>query len=131
MAKKSILFVCIGNCCRSQMAEGFASKLSGDKYEIYSAGSRPAGFVHPDAIAVMKEIGIDISSQYSKGVGQVPAKDIDYFIAMGCGDTCPVVSAKNRIEWDIEDPIGKDIEFFRKTRDVIGSKVDKLLKSLE
>lgn len=66
-AKKSILFACIGNCCRSQMAEGFALKLAGDKFDIYSAGTHPAGFVHPDAIAVMKEVGVDISAQYSKG----------------------------------------------------------------
>jgi protein-tyrosine-phosphatase len=113
------------------MAEGFAKKLAGDKFEIYSAGSRPAGFVHPDAIKVMKEIGIDISSQYSKGVDQIPVKDIDYLISMGCGDTCPVVSAKNRLEWQIEDPMGKGIEDFRKVRDIIGSKVETFLKSLD
>jgi len=138
--KKSILFACIGNCCRSQMAEGFAKKIAGERYDVYSAGTRPAGFVHPDAIAVMHEVGIDISSQYSKGFNQVPVKSFDHFVTMGClpaevstkagGDTCPVVAAKNRIDWQIEDPIGQPIEVFRRVRDEIEAKVKELLAQI-
>lgn len=129
MAKKKILFACIGNCCRSQMAEGFAEKLAGDKFEIYSAGSQPAGYVHPDAIAGMKELGIDISSQYSKGFDQVP-KDLDYVITMGCGEECPLVAAKQRMDWPIPDPIGQGIDYFRQVRDDLKSRVQKLLSSI-
>ena len=124
MAKKKILFACIGNCCRSQMAEGFAKKLAGDKFDIYSAGTRPAGFVHPDAIAVMKEAGIDISSQYSKGINQVPEKNFDYLVTMGCGETCPFVPTKEKVDWQIEDPIGQPIEVFRRVRDDIKARVE-------
>ena len=127
MAKKKILFVCIGNCCRSQMAEGFAKKIAGDKFDIYSAGTRPAGFVHPDAIAVMKELGIDISSQYSKGINQVPVKNFDHLITMGCGETCPFVPTKEKLDWQIEDPIGQPIEVFRRVRDIIKSRVEGLV----
>lgn len=130
MAKKKILFACIGNCCRSQMAEGFAKKLAGDKFEIYSAGTRPAGFVHHDAIAVMKEIGIDISSHYSKGFDQVPAEKFDYVVTMGCSKTCPVVPTKEKIDWDIEDPIGQPIEVFRRVRDIIKARVEEFLPSI-
>jgi len=130
MAKKAILFACIGNCCRSQMAEGFAKKIAGDKFEIYSAGTKPAGFVHPDAIAVMKEAGIDISSQYSKGFNQVPAKKFDYVVTMGCSETCPVVPTKEKIDWEIEDPIGQGMDVFRRVRDTIRSKVEEFLSSI-
>jgi len=138
--KKSVLFACIGNCCRSQMAEGFARKLAGDRFDIYSAGSRQAGFIHSDAIAVMKEVGIDISSQYSKGFDQLPVKEFDYFVTMGClpaevstkagGETCPVVATRKRIDWQIEDPIGQPIEVFRRVRDDIEAKVKELLAKI-
>jgi arsenate reductase len=127
--KKKILFACIGNCCRSQMAEGFAKKVAGDRFDIYSAGTRPAGFVHPDAIAVMKELGIDISAQYSKGFNQVPAKNLDYLVTMGCEKTCPAVAAKKQFDWQIEDPIGQPIEVFRRVRDGIKARVEGFLSS--
>jgi arsenate reductase len=129
--KKSILFACIGNCCRSQMAEGFARKLAGDRFDIYSAGSRPAGFVHSDAIAVMKEVGIDISSQYSKGFDQLPVKEFDYFVTMGCGESCSVVATKKRIDWQIEDAFGQPIEGLRRIRDDIEVKVKALLAQVQ
>jgi len=129
MPKKKILFACVGNCCRSQMAEGFAKKIAGDKFEICSTGSHPAGYVHPDAIAGMKEIGIDISSQYSKGFDQVPS-DLDYVITMGCGGECPLVAAKERQDWQIPDPIGRGIEFFREVRDDLRAKIEQLLATI-
>ncbi len=112
------------------MAEGFAKKIAGDKFDIHSAGTHPAGFVHPDAIAVMKEIGIDISAQYSKGFDQVPVKSFDYFVTMGCGETCPIIAAKERIDWQIEDPIGQPIEVFRRIRDTIKLKIEDLFTKL-
>lgn len=124
---KSILFVCIGNACRSQMAEGFARHLGLPGLVVYSAGSHPAGFVAPGAIEVMKEKGIDISRHYSKGIGEIPLIEFDILVTMGCGDSCPVVNAKQRIDWQIPDPIGRSSEFFRQVRDEIEAKVRTLL----
>jgi arsenate reductase len=127
---KKILFVCIENSCRSQMAEGFARKLAQGKIEALSAGSKPSGNVNETAIEVMKEAGIDISQQRSKGFNELPEKTFDYVITMGCGDVCPFVPAKKRIEWDILDPKGKPIEVFRETRDIIKKKVLELIENL-
>ena len=127
MNKRKILFVCVENSCRSQMAEGFAKKHGGDKIEAFSAGSKPAGIVSPDAIKVMKEIGIDISDQTSKGFELLPYNKFDYIVTMGCQDTCPYFPAQKKVEWQIEDPKGKGTEVFRKVRDEIGSKVKELL----
>ena len=129
------MFVCVENSCRSQMAEGFAKKHGGDKIEAFSAGSKPAGIVSPDAIKVMKEIGIDISDQTSKGFELLPYNKFDYIVTMGCKDVypeqsrgvCPYIPAKERIDWEIEDPKGKGLEVFRKVRDEIGNKVKGLL----
>jgi arsenate reductase len=112
------------------MAEGFARKLAGDRFDIYSAGSRPAGFVHSDAIAVMKEVGVDISSQYSKGFDQLPVKEFDYFVTMGCGENCPVVATIKRIDWQIEDTFGQPIEVLRRIRDIIKQKVEDFFANL-
>ena len=109
------------------MAEGFAKKIAGDKFAIYSAGSHPAGYVHPDAIAGMKELGIDISSQYSKGFDEIP-QDLDYVITMGCGEECPLVASKERQDWQIPDPIGRGIKFFREVRDDLRSRITTFLQ---
>lgn len=127
---KKILFVCVENSCRSQMAEGFAKALGGLKFEAYSAGSKPGGKVNPDAVKVMREIGIDISTAKSKGFNDLPAKEFDYVVTMGCKDICPLVPAKEHIDWYIEDPKGKDEEFFRKTRDLIKEKVESLIREV-
>jgi arsenate reductase len=129
MPKKRILFLCVGNCCRSQMAEGFGKKFAQDKFEIYSAGSHPAGFVSEDAIAVMKEVGIDLSGQKSKGFNDLPVKKFDYVISLGCKDVCPFYPAKEKIDWDILDPIGQPLEVFRSVRDDIEEKVKRFLAS--
>ena len=127
---KKILFVCIENSCRSQMAEGFARKFSQGKIEAFSAGSKPAGKVNQTAIEVMKEAGVDISKQRSKGFDELPEKAFDYVVTLGCGDVCPFVPAKKRMEWDIDDPTGKPTEAFRETRDVIRKKVSELIENL-
>jgi glutathione/glutaredoxin type arsenate reductase len=127
---KKVLFVCVENSCRSQMADGFARVLGEGKVESYSAGSRPGGSVNPDAVRVMKEIGIDISGQQSKGFYDLGVKEFDYVITMGCKDTCPFVPAKKHIDWQIEDPKGKGEDFFRQTRDLIKEKVEQLIQEV-
>jgi arsenate reductase len=112
------------------MAEGFAKKFGGDKFEVHSAGSHPAGFVAPNAIAVMKELGIDISGQRSKGFADIPRKEFDYVISLGCKDVCPIYPTQQRIDWEIEDPIGQPIELYRRVRDTIRLKVKELFASL-
>ena len=123
-----VLFLCVGNAARSQIAEGFARFLSGDKIYAFSAGSKPAGLVDPLAIQVMKEKNIDISSHWSKGFDKIPSGKFDYVVGMGCGDTCPIVHAKQYIQWDIPDPNGKTIEEFRKVRDDIEQKIDDFIQ---
>jgi arsenate reductase len=127
--KPRILFVCIENSCRSQMAEGFTKFYGEDKIEVFSAGSNPSGKVNELAVKVMKEKGVDISGQKSKGFTELPSKDFDYVITMGCGDVCPFVPAKTRIEWEIEDPKGKPKEKFREARDKIEEKIKEFLKN--
>ncbi len=122
-----ILFVCIENSCRSQMAEGFARFFGKGKIEVFSAGSRPSGNVNHKAVEVMKEIGIDIGRQESKGFDALPYKEFDLLVTMGCGDECPFVPAKKRIDWKITDPKGKPVESFREVRDQIKEKVLNLL----
>jgi len=112
------------------MAEGFARNLGEGIIEAYSAGSRPSGKINPEAIRVMQELGIDISFQRSKGFDQLPVKEFDYVITLGCQDVCPFVPAKQHIDWNIEDPQGKDVEFFRKVRDDIADKVKELIKNV-
>ena len=127
---KKVLFVCVENSCRSQMAEGWARHLGRKEVEAYSAGSKPSGTVNPDAVKVMAEAGVDISAQSSKGFPGLPVKEFDYVVTIGCGDVCPFVPAKKHIEWQIEDPKGKDIGYFRKTRDSIKLEVIGLIKAL-
>lgn len=125
---KKLLFVCVGNACRSQMAEGFARHFGKGKVEAYSAGSRPAGFIAPEAVQTMKERGIDISGQTSKSMEEFRGREFDVVITMGCGDACPWMPAKLRLDWQIPDPIGKDADFFRMVRDRIESLVNGLLE---
>lgn len=125
--RSKVLFVCIGNSCRSQMAEGFARKWGADVLAVWSAGSRPAGKVNPAAIAVMKEKGVDLSNHESKGLADVPSEGWDYVLTMGCGDACPYVAARRRADWGIPDPIGLPLEEFRAVRDQIEEKVKALV----
>lgn len=118
-----VLFVCLENSCRSQMAEGFLRACGGDLFEAYSAGSNPSGEVNPVAVKVMREEEIDISAQRSKGFKDLPGKDFDILVSMGCGDLCPFFPASEHIRWDIENPGGKDISVFRRVRDEIKGKV--------
>jgi len=127
---KKVLFVCVENSCRSQMAEGFARLFGEGIFEPYSAGSKPSGKVDHMAVEVMKEAGIDISSQKSKGFNDLSIKEFDMVITLGCSDVCPFVPAKEHMEWKIGDPKGKDIDFFRIVRDQIKDRVKRLAESI-
>ena len=127
---KRILFVCVENSCRSQIAEAWAKNLGKDIVESYSAGSKSSGKVNPMSVSVMNEVGIDISKNKSKGFDDLPVNSFDCAITMGCGDQCPFVSAKDHIEWKIDDPKGKGMESFRKARDEIKENVNKLLHNI-
>lgn len=112
------------------MAEGWAKKLGRGIIKAYSAGSRPSGSVNSDAIKVMQEAGIDISKNESKGFMELKGIKFDYSITLGCQDTCPFIPAERHLEWKIEDPKGKGLEFFRKTRDIIGQKTEELISNI-
>jgi protein-tyrosine-phosphatase len=129
--KKKILFVCIENSNRSQMAEAFARMQGGGIVEAYSAGSIPSGKVNPKAIDAMKELGYDLSTHRSKSLEEAKQfAPFDAVVTMGCGDACPWMPAKKFIDWDIPDPKNMDPEGFRKIRDLLGDKVKELLASL-
>jgi protein-tyrosine-phosphatase len=127
--KKKLLFVCVENSCRSQMAEAFARVHGGDGIEAYSAGSRPSGVVNPKAIEAMHEIGYDLSTHGSKSLDELPDVEWDFVATMGCGDECPFVRAKRREDWEIADPKNMHADDFRKIRDEIGERVSELLKA--
>jgi len=129
--KIKIVFVCVENARRSQMAQGFAEAFGEGKIEVYSAGSRPSSHIDPLVIEVMKEKGIDLSARRPKSLNDLPPIDMDYLVTMGCEETCPAVLAKKIIEWDIPDPKGKSIDVFRNVRDMIEEKVRALLEELE
>ena len=120
---KRLLFVCVENSNRSQMAEAFARIHGGDTIEAYSAGSRPSGLINPKAIAAMREIGYDLSRHESKSLTDIPELEYDFVATMGCGDECPFVRAKQREDWDIPDPKNMPPEEFRAVRDMIEMKV--------
>ena len=122
-----LLFVCVENSCRSQMAEGFARAIGRDRVEAYSAGSRPSGKVDERAIAFMSEVGIGLIGQRSKGLNDLPPGAWDYIVTMGCGDACPNLPAHHRIDWDLPDPKALDDAGFRAVRDQIARRVAALL----
>lgn len=128
--KKNILFVCVENSNRSQMAEAFARIHGSDKVNAYSSGSRPSGKVNPKAIAAMKELGYDLTTHDSKSLDEIPQVKYEYAITMGCGDECPFVQAVHREDWQIPDPREMNQTEFRKVRDLIEGKVKELLDKL-
>ena len=128
---KRVLFVCVENACRSQMAEGFFNALAGGKAVAKSAGNMPADKVNPLAVQVMREDGINISKLKPKLITAEIVKEADKVVLMGCGrNACPIIP-KEVVDWQIEDPVGKGIEKFREIRDLIREKVEDLLVELE
>ncbi len=128
---KRLLFVCVENSCRSQIAEAFARLHGGDEIEAYSAGSHPSGIVNPKAIETMKEIGYDLSIHVSKSLDDIPDENFDFVATMGCGDECPFIRAKRREDWQIPDPKNMPPGDFRKVRDEIERKVKAALAALD
>jgi protein-tyrosine-phosphatase len=128
--KKNIVFVCIENSNRSQMAEAFARIHGAGQVEAYSSGSRPSGVVNPKAIESMSEKGYDLSAHRSKGLADLPQIEWDAVVTMGCGDACPMLKAQRRIDWQIPDPKHLPPEEFRVVRDEIERNVQALLKEL-
>jgi protein-tyrosine-phosphatase len=128
--QQKLLFVCVENSNRSQMAEAFARIHGGDKVAAYSAGSRPSGKINPKAIAAMKEVGYDLSAHQSKSLDEIPAITFDAVITMGCGDACPWVPAKLREDWDLPDPKNMNEEEFREIRNDIERRVLQLMNAL-
>ncbi len=124
-----LLFLCIENSKRSQIAEGFARTYGGERVEAYSAGSRPSGQVSPEAVRTMEEKGIDLSSHHSKSLQEVPEGPYDAVITMGCGDECPWIPAEKREDWDLPDP--KNSEDLQKVRDMIEQEVRELIDELQ
>jgi len=131
--KTKVLFICIGNMCRSPMAEGFAREHGSDAVEPYSAGIHPTGVVSEDAILVMEEKGVDISGQHSRGLDDVPLDEIDIAVSMTgypAKDLLPSGFRGRTVDWDIDDPIGQPLSTFRQVRDEIEEKVMGLLEEI-
>src|SRR4051812_45927685 len=113
-----IVFLCVENSNRSQMAEAFGRMCAAAGMEIYSAGSKPSGKVNPKAVEAMKELGYDMSAHRSKGLDDLPVSEFDYAITMGCGDSCPFLKAKKRLDWQIPDPKTLSPDDYREVRNL-------------
>ena len=127
---KTVLFVCVHNAGRSQMAAGFMQSLGKNKVNVLSAGSMPKDQINPMAVEVMKEVGIDISNNQPKILTTESVKESDVVITMGCGDACPIFPGKRYEDWQLEDPAGKDLETVRRIRDEIKSRIEVLLSEI-
>jgi arsenate reductase len=129
-SKPTVLFVCVHNAGRSQMAAGWLTHLSGGQIEVRSAGSEPAGQINPAAAQAMREAGIDITAESPKILTPETVQDSDVVITMGCGDTCPVFPGKHYEDWDLTDPAGQPIEIVRRIRDQIRDRVQVLITQI-
>lgn len=128
--KPSVLFVCVHNAGRSQMAAAFLSNLSAGQIDVRSAGSAPADSVNPAAVAAMREVGIDMSAEVPKLLSTAAVEMSDVVITMGCGDTCPIFPGKRYEDWELADPAGQGVEAVRPIRDEIRRRVEDLINSL-
>ncbi|MDA9796450.1 arsenate reductase ArsC [Aquiluna sp.] len=127
----SVMFVCVHNAGRSQMAQGFLQHLAGDRVEVRSSGTMPGDQVNPAAVAAMAELGIDISSATPKILTDEDVRASDYVITMGCGDKCPFYPGKTYLDWVLEDPAGKGVESVRPIRDEIKILVENLVAEID
>ena len=125
-----VLFVCVHNSGRSQMAAGLLDKLAEGRVHVRSAGSDPTDRLNPNAIAAMEEVGVDISQEFPKPLTDEVVRAADAVITMGCGDACPIYPGKRYEDWDLEDPAGKDLETVRRIRDEIRERIEALIASL-
>lgn len=129
--KTTVLFVCVHNAGRSQMAAGYLQALAGDRIQVLSAGTQPKDQVNPSAIEAMAEEGIDIANNVPKVLNDETVKDSDYVITMGCGDACPFFPGKTYLDWPLNDPAGKGVEEVRPIRDEIRAKVEALIAEID
>ncbi|WP_210570657.1 arsenate reductase ArsC [Streptomyces sp. GESEQ-4] len=127
----SVLFVCVHNAGRSQMAAGFLTHLAGDRIEVRSAGSIPGDQVNPAAVEAMKEVGVDISDQRPKVLTTEAVQASDFVITMGCGDACPIFPGKKYLDWTLEDPAGKGVDSVRPIRDEIKTRIEALIAEID
>jgi arsenate reductase len=125
--KPSVLFVCVHNAGRSQMAAGYLAALAGGRVDVLSAGSEPKDQINPMAVAAMAEVGIDIANNIPKVLTTEAVRDSDVVITMGCGDACPIFPGKRYEDWELDDPAGQDLESVRPIRDEIKARVEALL----
>lgn len=126
----SVLFVCVHNAGRSQMAAGFLRDIAGDRIAVRSAGSMPAEQINPTAVDAMAEVGVDITAEQPKVLTTDAVKASDVVITMGCGDACPIFPGKRYEDWDLEDPAGQGLDAVRPIRDDIRSRIEKLVGEL-
>ncbi len=131
MMRASVLFVCVHNAGRSQMAAAYLTSLAGDRVEVRSAGSAPADAVNPAVVAAMAEQGIDIAAEVPKVLTTEAVEASDYVITMGCGDACPFFPGKTYLDWVLEDPAGQGVEAVRPIRDEIRSRVESLIAEID
>ncbi len=131
MTKATVLFVCVHNAGRSQMAAGYLQHLAGDRIQVLSAGTEPKDQVNPSAIAAMAEEGIDIANSVPKVLTTESVQDSDYVITMGCGDACPFFPGKTYLDWPLNDPAGKGVDEVRPIRDEIKAKVEALISEID
>jgi arsenate reductase len=126
----SVLFVCVHNAGRSQMAAALLARRAGDRFEVRSAGSEPADRLNPAVVEAMAEVGLDISNERPKALANDAVRQADVVITMGCGDACPIYPGKRYEDWDLEDPAGKDLPTVRRIRDEIANRVEALVSDL-
>lgn len=129
--KPRVLFVCVENANRSQMAEAFARMHGQDRVKAFSAGSRPSGRINPRAVETMRERGYDLTQHRSKSLAELPPGEFDAVVTMGCGESCPNVPARLRADWQIPDPKDMPPDAYRQVCDLIETKVVELLQQLE
>jgi arsenate reductase len=127
----NVLFVCVQNAGRSQMAEALFRLAASGRHEARSAGSNPAASVHPEVVEVMRELGVNLTGRMPRGLELADAEWADIVVTMGCGDACPVVLGKRYIDWELEDPAGKGLDEVRGIRDEIAARIERLLSELE
>jgi arsenate reductase (thioredoxin) len=130
-ALPEVLFVCVHNAGRSQMAAGLVDKLSDGRIRVRSAGSEPAERLNPRVVEAMAEVGVNLDREYPKPLTDEAVRGADVVITMGCGDACPIYPGKRYEDWELEDPAGKDLDTVRRIRDEIAGRVKKLLFELE
>lgn len=129
--KASVLFVCVHNAGRSQMAAGFLKHLAGDRIDVRSAGTAPGERVNPAAVEAMAEVGIDISANFPKKLTDEAVQESDYVITMGCGDKCPFYPGKTYLDWVLDDPAGQGVAAVRPIRDAVREHVEALIAEID